>query len=289
MTDSKIEVVDSKVDEAPKVEPETVVDVAKTKGHALDVGPGTITVDLPCGCIHGEDLHRTITFKEMTGKEEDLLGGSGDLVERLSQVIINCTIRIGSVDDRRSISNMVAQMSSSDRLISLIAIRRLSLGDHYDVSITCPKSSCGAKSRFTLNIAGLEIKPMPDPMVRTMKQTMCTGAVYTWHVMVAQDETWLQGMRRSLRNESPFTMAMLSRIDKIDDFVIDRDTPRGTTQAIAFLQDRPARERNEFREAFPLMEGSVDTDVEFKCPACQAQWESELNVGNPSFFFPSVK
>ncbi len=289
MTDSKIEVVGSKVDEAPVDAENTVVDVGKTKGHALDAGPGTITVDLPCGCIHGEDLHRTITFKEMTGKEEDLLGGTGDLVERLSQVIINCTLRVGSIDDRKVISNMVAQMSSSDRLISLIAIRRLSLGDHYDVSITCPKESCGTKSRFTLDISGLEISPMPNPMVRTMSQEMCTGAVYTWHVMVAKDESWLQGMKRSLRNESPFTMAMLSRIDKVDDVVIDRNTPRGTKQAIEFLQDRPSRERNQFREVYPQMEGSVDTDVEFTCPACQAQWESELNVGNPSFFFPSVK
>ena len=289
MTDSRIEVVASEVD--AKVETETTpVDVAKTKGHALDVGPSSITVDLPSGCIDEDgELHRTITFKEMTGKEEDLLGGAGDLVERLSQVVINCTIRIGSVENRSAISNMVADMSSSDRLISLIAIRRLSLGDHYDVSITCPRDSCGTKSRFTLNLAGLEIIAMPDPMVRTMEHTMCTGAVYRWHVMVAKDESWLQGMKRSLRNESPFTMAMLSRIDKIDDFVFDRETPRGTTQAIEFLQSRPARERNQFREIFPALEGSVDTDVEFKCPACQAQWESELNVGNPSFFFPSVK
>ncbi len=289
MTDSKIEAVASEVE--GKIDPEmTAVDVATTKGHALDVGPASITVDLPCGCIDGDNgLHRTITFCEMKGREEDLLGGSGDMVERLSQVIVNCTLRIGSVDDRRIISDMVAQMSSSDRLISLIAIRRLSLGDHYDMSITCPANQCGAKSRFSVDLSGLEIKPMPDPMVRTMTNEMCTGSVYKWHLMVAKDESWLQGMKRSLRNESPITMAMLSRLDKVDNFVFDRDTPRGTIQAIEFLQDRPSRERNEFREIFPETEGGVDTDIEFKCPACQRQWESELNVGNPSFFFPSVK
>jgi hypothetical protein len=33
-------------------------------------------------------------------------------------------------------------------------------------------------------------------------------------------------------------------------------------------------------------EGSIDNEVEMGCPHCKHEFKTEIDIGNPSFFFP---
>jgi len=290
----QIEQVKSDDELAPVDEEGAKIETEATKAHHMDVGPGVLAIDLPCGFIDQEGgLHDTLVVGEMTGYEEDILAGKGAIVPRLNQIIANCTKRFGDLTEKRDIANAVTQMTASDRMAALIAIRRTSLGDHYDIKIECPYRDCREQSRFTLNLSTIDIVKMKDQMVRTRQDELESGKTVVWHIMSAADETWLT--KRTKRKEDILTLAMLARVDAID--AVDEDGSivrqevvregKGYRVALNLLKSLSIRERNEIRKLFEEYEGSVDTEVEFECPACQHEWKADMDVGQAGFFFPS--
>lgn len=265
-----------------------------TKGHHMDVGSGILSVELPCGFVDPENvLHDTLTVGEMTGYEEDILAGKGPIVPRLNQIISNCTRRFGDLTEKRDIAGAVTLMTASDRMAALIAIRRVSLGDHYDVRIECPSSKCKEQSRFSLNLAEIDIVRMKDQRVRSREDKLTSGKMVKWHIMSAADEEWLT--KRTKRKEDVLTLAMLARVDSLDSeddsgnliHVGVQREGKDYKKALKLLKSLSIRERNEIRKLFEEYEGSVDTEVEFECPACQYEWKADMDVGQPGFFFPS--
>jgi len=271
------------------------VEAPKTKGNAMDVGPGILSMDLPCGYIDEDGiLHDKIVVGEMTGYEEDILAGKGPVVPRLNQIIANCTKRFGDLTDKKDINEAVTNMTSVDRMVALIAIRRVSLGDFYDVKIQCPDRECKAQNRFSLDLSEIDIVRMKDQKARVREDVLDSGRRVKWHVMSAEDESWLS--KHGKRKEDMLTLAMLSRIDAVDVagedgvlglYVIDRSTRDGHRNAIAALKSIGIRDRNFIRRLFEKFEGSVDTEVEFVCPSCGHEWSADLDVGQAGFFFPS--
>jgi len=263
-----------------------------------DTGPGSLGVLLPSGHVDKDgNLHDVLVVKEMTGNEEDLLAGKGPIVSRLNQIIANCTIRIGGIENRLEVVNAVNEMTAVDRMAALIAIRRISLGDWYSVKVQCPKEKCNETVKFNINLSEIEMLKMIEPMARSREDKIASGKIVHWHVMNAGDEEWLAKYKKN--KDDKITLGMMSRIDSVDGIMgdsglehkfMDRDSKknkRGHDLSIAILKSLPMRDRNEIRQLFNKHEGSVDTVVEFDCPACENEWESELDVGQPSFFFPS--
>lgn len=259
-----------------------------TKSHFMDVGPGCLAVDLPCGYIDGEGkLYQQMIVKEMGGDEEELLVGKGDIVSRLNQIITNCTTRFGEYVERADISKAVSSMTAGDRMTVMIALRRISLGDIYDMRIKCPNSECQKINSFNVNLAEIEIVEMDDPMKREREDQLSSGRVVNWHVMSADDEAWLSRMKK--KKEKVLSLAMLARIDKIDDVELDRTSKKGYRQSIDYLTKKlTMKERQEIRALFEGVGGTVDTDVEFDCPDCGYEWSADMEVGQASFFFPSA-
>jgi len=265
----------------------------KTKTHMMDVGPGVLGVELPCGFIDSEKkLHDTLVVGEMTGWEEDILGGKGPIVPRLNQIITNCARRFGDLVERKDIANAVTNMTAADRMTALIAIRRVSLGDYYDVKIECPK--CNDKSRYSLNLADIDIVRMKDQYNRVREDELTSGKRVRWHVMNSSDEEWLS--KRTKKKEDVLTLAMLARVEAVDvdikkdgnvEFFEIKREGKNYKQALEALKSLGIRDRNEIRKLFETYEGSVDTMVEFECPGCQYEWKADLDVGQPGFFFPS--
>ena len=286
-----------------KLDDEGIVSVVKEKvetepikGHHMDLGPGVLVVDLPCGFVDPAGvLHDTMVVKEMTGYEEDILAGKGAVIPRLNQIISNCAERLGTITDKKDLSAAVSKISAPDRLAILIGIRRVSLGDFYDVKVECPNKQCKEISNFSLDLSGIDIIRMDDPMVRDREDTFGNGKRVNWHIMNAEDEEWLSSSRKK-RKEDRLTLAMLARIDEIETvnkedvvklFKLDRTDKKGYRFALGLLKSLSIRERNEIRGLFDKHEGSVDTEVEFECPECEHEWKGDLEVGQAGFFFPS--
>jgi hypothetical protein len=250
----------------------------------LDIRSGTVSGHLPCGII-GQDgqLHNTFVVHEMTGVEEDLLAGKGAVVPRLNKILANCSDSIGAISDKREVELAIKKLTAVDRMVMLINVRRASLGDDYNLKITCPK--CSSSGRYKIDLSWLETKPMNDPMKRKFVSETTRGRKIHWHVMSGEDETWMQQQLKKLKDKEMLTVAMLARIDKIDDVELDRRND--LKGAFAALKALSLRDRNDIRGFFTEMEGTIDTEVEHECPDCGHGFSGQLDVGQPGFFFPA--
>jgi hypothetical protein len=272
-----------KVDDAEMTVPVAeTIELEPTKGHMLDVGPGVIAGELPCGFIDAEGVrHYEYVAKEMTGHEEDILAGTGPVMPRLNQIITNCLQSFGKLVDRRDIAKAVAQLTAIDRIVILMSIRRASLGDFWSTKIVCPK--CEKQDNFTVNLAKMDIRPMKDPLTRRFESVLSSGKRIEWHIMSADDEEWLT--KKVKAKEDVLTLGLMARVDKVDDESLNRD--KDYKGALRILKGLPLRERREIRKETQQHEGSVDTTVEFECKFCGHEWKAEMNVGQADFFFPS--
>jgi len=268
-----------RVEERPEVEKP-----GKGKDHMMDVGPRVISGELPCGYIDADgDLHRKFVVGEMSGEEEDLLAGSGPVMARLNRVIANCTQQLGSVTESSALFRAACELTAPDRMLMLITIRRASIDDHFDFEVRCPNRRCQQSDKKTVNLAELEITPMPDPMVRSF-ETQVGPYMVRWHVQSAEDEEWLTTMVK--KREDVTTLAILSRVSEINGEKLKRDTPRELRAAKRILKSMSSRHRNALRAMFREHEGDIDTQVEIECSSCGHRWKGEVEVADPSFFFP---
>jgi hypothetical protein len=242
-----------------------------------------VSGELTAGFVDSEgEVHTTFVVSEMTGVEEDILAGKGDMMPRLNQVIYNCTQSIGSIMEKAGLSPAVKALTSIDRMLMLISIRRASLGDDYMVQVTCP--DCSESSTHTIDLSGLETTQIANPNSREIVSTLDSGRAIKWHVMNGDDEAWLQ--RHGKRGKDLLSLAMLARVDAIDEDVLDRRS--NVKGAVSALQKLRMSERNQLRGIFIEEEGSIDTDIDFSCPDCGSEFTSDLDPGQTSFFFPSL-
>lgn len=268
--------------ELDEKEKELIV-TAPNKAHELDVAPGCMAVELPCGYIKDGVVHSVAIVREMTGYEEDILAAKGPIVQRLARIIENCMVSIGNLSERRDIAAAVSELTGNDRLALIIAIRRLSLGDYYDPKVVCP--GCGSTHTQSLNLSQVEIVPMKNRMLREREDILSSGKIITWHVLKTDDEEWLQSIRKKYK-EDVLTLALLARVDVVGEEKLDR--VKKFKDSIACLKKLGIKDRGEIRKLFSEEEGSVDIEVDFQCPDCEREWKADMDVGQSSFFFPSA-
>ena len=258
--------------------------------EVMEPRSGVIADVLPCGFVDAEGgLHQQFVVREMTGSEEDLLAGKGPVLPRLNRVIANCLVSLGAIEERSALARIVDGLTATDRMVLLIAIRRASLGDDYTSKIKCP--DCSKESNITVSLADLEKIPMPDPKTRNYLHTLSTGMQVGWHVMTGHDEDWLQGQRKRANSDNDLlTLAMLARVDSIGKGANTQVLNRVAAfpSALAACKALLTRERNELRQMFTEIEGSVDTVVEYGCPSCNAEFRGDLDVAQTGFFFPAA-
>jgi hypothetical protein len=244
----------------------------------------TLSGELPCGHLDAAGtVHSSYVVNEMTGTEEDLLAGKGPVIPRLNRVIGNCLVSLGAITARADLQAAASALTSMDRMVLLIALRRASLGDAYDMKIACP--ACHKVAAFAVDLSGLAITPMPDRAVRVFTEPLPSGRVATWHVMGVVDEEWAARKRRG-NEDDLLTLALLARVSQVGAVALDREG--GWAAARAALKALPARDREALRRAFDAREGGVDDEVAFACEGCGHEWTAQLDVAQPGFFFPSA-
>ena len=263
--------------EIVKVEP---VETERTKGHVLDVSSGKLAIELPAGYIQDGDVHTTAIVREMSGHEEDLLAGKGSLVVRLNAIIGSCLENLGPYNDKATMMRAANNLTAQDRMAILLAIRRASLGDFYDVKVSCPE--CKVEQRKQLDLKEIEIIPMPDRMKRERVDELPSGTEVKWHVINSKDEEWLTTQRQ--KKDDKLTLGLLARVDAVGDMKLDRE--KAYRKAITALKNLSMRDRAALRNMFEREEGSIDTEVEFECDECMHVWQGQLDVGQSTFFFP---
>jgi hypothetical protein len=229
--------------------------------------------ELPCGYLAPDgELITEVKVREITGVEEDMLAAkniSGG--KKITQLLGSCLERLGPMTDKPFLIQCARQLLIGDRSFLMMAIRRVTLGDDFPFTKECPK--CEKESLFTVNLGQLDIRKMPDPKKRVYDEVLPSGKKVRWHCMSGKEEEAMS----KVNNADALSAALLVRLDMIN------DGPPG----MSLIKSMSMKDREWLRERFDETEGGVDTTIQNVCPACGAEFEDQLDVGQTGFFFPS--
>ena len=228
--------------------------------------------ELPSGYIDAAGvLHSEIHVREMTGREEDLLASSKMAVgKKINSLLSACTIRIGTIIDKAQIAAIIPQLTQGDRIFLLLALRRTTLGDEYPVEEVCPE--CSAKSFHILNLGDLDIKQLPDRMVRAWDIPLPSGRTARVRIALGSDE---DKVSKVAEEDRPSAM-LLTRTELLDN----------RPPSVADLQGLSWRDRGALRAAMEEYTEGVDSTLEITCPSCQHEFKRDMDMGAEGFFFP---
>jgi len=238
--------------------------------------PSVDTFELPCGYIDAEDnLHTDVTVSEMTGEEEEILAARNmPAGKKINKILTRCTQSIGTIP-APMMPRVIPDLTQGDRVFLLIAIRRASLGNEMPFVTKCP--SCEQDSRFVLDLADLETKKMPDPMVRFYDLELPkSGHKVRMRVLTGRGEEAIS--KAANKGIDIISTAIIARMESMDDKPV----------TMKDLKKLPLMDRNFLREAWEDHEGGVDTAVEIECTNCSHDYESDLDISQQGFFNPSA-
>lgn len=260
---------------------------------SLEAKSGHGAVELPGGFIDaGGTIHRVVLLKEMTGVEEDILSGSGPVSVRMSTILENCTLRIGTIEDREQVKNALLSLPVGDRLALVIALRELSLGPDFEMRVKCPAVDCRKEQSYTAKLADIKPKEMDEPERRSFSDELPSGKKIVWEVLTGRDEEQFLSVEKKV-GEGIGTKQLLMRVRSVEDengkaHQINLNGIQ-LKQSINILKSLSLRDREFIRKRIDECEPDVDREIEFICSSCGMEWKGQLGVGQLGFFFPSVR
>lgn len=223
-------------------------------------------------------LHRDVVVREITGVEEDLLGSRKMPIHvRMEKIIQNCTESIGTLSEKNSAnwSRIIKGLPVSDRLFLLLKIRTVSIGAPFKFKTQC--TSCGEVSDQVVSLDDFKISGLPDPSVRHWKGVLPRSKKpYTAKVQTGFEEEKIASLSTS---EDMLTLAIIARL-------VDFDGEQPVK--LASIKHLTMADRDYLRNDFKSHEGNVDNEVDVVCPKCDVEFKTAIDIGTPSFFFPSV-
>lgn len=239
-----------------------------------DIADGHVV--LPGGYVDAAGkVHDRAELREMTGEEEDILAMpkiSGS--EKISRIIGNCLVKLGDLQETIDLSKLAKKLTIGDRVVIMLTLRAVSLGPIYPFSTKCP--ACEEEVNRGVNLTELKVQNMKNKAVREQAVTLPSGKKCVLRVMTGEDEERVGRVNR--KGSDALSLAMLARVKSIEGV----EAP--SVQAMKRLG---IKDRNAIRDWYKSVEGGVDTDLEIVCE-CGNTFESVLDIGQPSFFFPKA-
>ena len=269
----------------PEASPEVIAE-KRAEANRLHIANMTIGImeeegsapvgefDLPCGWLSPEgNLITRIRVREICGDEEDILASKHVAPERKSGLVLaRCLEALGPHEDRKTIDNAVLEMTIGDRMFTLFAIRRVSLGDDLPFAALCPE--CDVEGVYISKLSELVVQKMANPMERVFDRILPSKKPVRFHVMTGKEEELLG---REKGSADKLSLAILARLDLLDGKPIN-------LQAVKKLG---LRDRNYLRDQFEAIEGGLDMATNVICSSCGEKFEHEIQVDR-SFFTPSA-
>jgi len=213
---------------------------------------------------------RSCAIRELTGVEEELLTNPRLLRtgEALNQVLRNCLVQL---DERTEISPRdVLDLLAGDRLLLMVKLRQVSLGDEVTVSFICPNSACQSPNQVAINLDELPVTVYPSE--REFSTTLPgSGRVVRFCHLDGHKEVRLAALP-----DADLTHAMLIRILEID----------GNPPTKKAVTEMSMKDRQALRAAMLATDGGIETTIHTQCPRCGTPMAARIE-GEPSFFFAS--
>lgn len=231
----------------------------------------TSSCELPTGFCLDNVIVKDVFFRELAGPEEEILASKKiPMSRRLTQVINNCTIRIGSIEDRAKISDLTSKMLNSDRLFLLIRLRIVSLGNLFSFEQECP--SCNKKDKLVYDLNEIVIiePPKADALFKEFK----TPSGSTVRIKAA-DAKIDEQIEKSGSEAAAVTMALFARIDSFNNL----------PPTLADIKNMAMKDRNVIRKEIDNLEGEIDDECNVECKYCGTSYKTTIPIGTPDFFF----
>lgn len=237
-----------------------------------------LSFELPAGVL-GEDgeVHTTAIVKEMTGYEEDILASPRMKVhEKIQLILERCTERIGSYHQGMgNWSKIVKSLPVADRSLLCIKIREASLGNMYAFAVECPH--CKHRSTQQLDLDSLVIQGIKNKKERVWKNTFpkCKKT-YTAKIMTGEEEDKIAKIDMS--GSDVGSLIFMSRLLEIGGV---------SPVTLEMVKSLPFIDRSFLRKDIANHEGEIERLIDSGCPKCGNDFQTELDLGGPGFFFPS--
>lgn len=252
------------------------------------------TTLLPVGYVDENGaVHRDVELHAMTGREDDLLAARGTAWKsRIGQVLTNCIDRIGPYATKPDIAKALRALPSTDRMWMLIRLRVLSLGDVYELPLTCPH--CDVESTHRVMLSSFVAGDGQGRYERTI--TLPGGRTARWVLLGWEAESALEFLGRD-ESESKAeidrkrnSITLFSRLVSYGDYTFSRDFTKRHPETkmleipeadMAALQGMPYLHRGLIYQEIKRVEDALlPLDFTVVCPrvACGKGSEAELEL-----------
>jgi hypothetical protein len=238
--------------------------------------------ELPAG-YEDEDgvIHKSFTIREMTGKDEEAIS-KPELKENgcklLAVLLERCVLSIGTLT-RHELGTekwraVIKSLLMADQDYMVLQIRRLSLGDEFEIHHSCP--SCKTKLTSFISIDELDNVPFSGNRIvdfelpRGYKDRK--GKVHklgTMRLATGLDREILTPMAK--KNRARANTVMLTRLCKFDD---------GTPITEDTMSDLTVRDREYLGKLMDENLFGVKLETEITCTNCEETFTGNLNATN---------
>jgi hypothetical protein len=118
-----------------------------------------VRTTLPGGFVDDDGRrHRTVGLRAITGHVEELLTAaepSTPIAAQVTAVLGRCLTGVDGVEPDEA----ARRLTVGDREALLLALRRATVGDELDCTITCPDDRCGGRIDLDLRVSDLLLPP----------------------------------------------------------------------------------------------------------------------------------
>lgn len=250
-----------------------------------NVAPKTrqLDVTLPVGYPDEEGrIHRHVSLRKMTGREEALLADKGNQRnggQLVTALLHNCVVKLGQLSSVKR--NDIAQMYSVDRNFLLLKLRAFTFGSELKASYVC--SACTERFELTEDLDQLPVTSVPEgeqpeSIVVELEDGFTdkdgqTHTSLTLRLARGDDEVAVAGQMR--KNASLGKNSLLARcIKSLGDLATNRLEALGPK----ILADLTLTDRRLIDRAFNSAAPGVNLIRELECPSCGADFKSSLDM-----------
>lgn len=228
-------------------------------------------------------VHKEFTLREMTGRDEEAIN-KADVKNNGSKLVttllIRCVTRIGAYTPKSvgqaKWMDIIRSLYSGDQDFMLFQLRRLSIGDTFEVNHVCPNDKCKEKLHTEIDIDELEIMPfmgerdipfqLPSGYVDRKGISHKTG---TMRLPTALDREILTPVARN--NLAKAETIMLTRLCAFDDGLkVDED----------IMADLKVRDREYLQKLQKENLFGVKQEFEVTCSTCGESFTGTFSGSN---------
>lgn len=245
-------------------------------------------VTLPNGLLDGQDHFNIVVIDELRGKQQNYLADRTLIQDNIGHVPKILEDLVLSIETKEGIAwqgnkkDAIWKLPASDIETLLIKLRENTFGNRYYFDAVCTHCGHINKNRkidlSTLKISKFPTKSRLDVSKRTLTLPKSKK-------VIVLKPMFLKDMFDSLKIAKDGQDKLITSVVSLSISTIDGSTENIRTK----VEDFPMSDIFFIEESMEKikLEGAIDTELTIDCSECKKDFDTDLNVYSPDFFYPS--